>query len=158
MTTTTEDEERPSLTLGIDYGAYNARRVLGTGPFGTVYDAVHRPDGRPVALKVFHPHVIPSPAVVSRFAAAVAAGVGLKHPHVVTVVDRGARAGVPYVAMELLPGEDLRGALTREGALGVGAVADVFIPVLAALATAHAKGVAHGDLKPENLFLSAPTS
>jgi serine/threonine protein kinase/CRP-like cAMP-binding protein len=157
VTTTTVEEERPSLTLGIDYGAYNARRVLGTGPFGTVYDAIHRPDGRPVALKVIHPHMVSEPAVLSRFAAAVSAGVALKHPHVVTVVDRGARGGVPYVAMELLPGEDLRNALTREGVLSVGAVADVFIPVLAALATAHARGVAHGDLKPENLFLVSPS-
>ncbi len=156
MTTAEEDDERPSLTLGIDYGAYNARRVLGSGPFGTVYDAVHRPDGRPVALKLIHPHLIAGPAIVSRFAAAVAAGAALQHPHVVSLTDRGARGGAPYVAMELLPGEDLRAALTREGALAVAAVADIFIPCLAALAHAHARGVAHGDLKPENLFLAAP--
>ena len=149
------DDERPSLTLGIDYGHYSAHRVLGVGPFGTVYDAVRKTDGTRVALKVIHPHLARAHDVVPRFGADLIAAMTLEHPHIAPLRDRGMRAGVPYLATDVLQGQNLRDTLTATRTLSLGRIADTMIPVLAALAAAHARGVAHRDLKPENVFLVA---
>jgi hypothetical protein len=78
----------------------------------------------------------------------------VRHPNVVDVSDVGVEAGVAWLVMEHLEGEDLSGLLRREGALPLSRVAELMLPVLGAVEAAHSLGVVHRDLKPENIFLA----
>ncbi len=147
-------DERPTPVLGIDYGRYGVLRVLGVGSFGTVYEAVQRPLGRHIALKVMHPHLVARADIAARFEQEARVAAAVRHANVVEVLDFGTRASVPYVAMELLEGESLLDTLTRERTLSVPVLVDLVMPVLAALSVMHARAVVHCDLKPANIFLS----
>jgi serine/threonine-protein kinase len=147
-------EERATPVLGIDYGRYNVLRVLGIGSFATVYEAVQKPLGRHIALKVMHPHLAPRADLAARFEQEARVAAAVRHPNVVEVLDYGERARVPYVAMELLEGETLLDSLVRERTLPVPVLVDIVMPVLAALAVMHPRGVVHCDLKPANVFLT----
>ena len=78
----------------------------------------------------------------------------IRHPHVVDVTDLGSEGSVIYLVMEYLEGEDLSRLLARQEFLSASEAADIMLPVAAAIATAHEKGVIHRDLKPENIFLA----
>jgi serine/threonine-protein kinase len=78
----------------------------------------------------------------------------IRHPNVVDVSDVGVEAGMPFLVMEFLEGEDLSRVLQREGALRLERVAEIMLPVLGAVGAAHSQGVVHRDLKPENIFLA----
>ncbi|XXX72368.1 protein kinase [Sorangium sp. So ce134] len=125
-------------------------RPVGAGGMGTVYRAVDRLSGAPVALKLA---LVDDAQVRARVLAEADALAALGHPAVVRFVAHGlAPDGRPFLAMEWLDGEDLahhleRASLTAAGAVLLGArVAD-------ALSFLHARGVVHRDLKPSNLFL-----
>ncbi len=146
--------DRPTPVLGIDYGRYNVRRVLGIGSFGTVYEAVQLPLGRHVALKVMHPHLASRADIVARFETEARVAAAVRHPHVVEVLDFGLRGRIPFMTMELLEGESLLDAIVREQSLPLPVLVDLMLPVLWALQVMHARGVVHRDLKPGNIFLS----
>ena len=146
--------DRPTPVLGIDYGRYNVRRVLGIGSFGTVYEAVQLPLGRHVALKVMHPHLASRADIAARFETEARVAAAVRHPHVVEVLDFGLRGRIPFMTMELLEGESLLDTIVREQTLPVPVLVDLMLPVLWALQVMHARGVVHRDLKPGNIFLS----
>src|SRR5581483_202840 len=82
---------------------------------------------------------------------------GLRHPHVVDVLDMGADIdGAVYLVLELLEGETLATELVRRGALPLDACAVRLLPVMDALTAAHARGIVHRDAKPENIYLHHP--
>jgi hypothetical protein len=120
---------------------------------GTVYEAVDTRLGRMVALKLLHPHIAENPAASKRFLREGRAAARIRHPHVVQVLALGSEAGAPFLAMELLDGNDLATVIEKRGRLPVTEALDYVLPVLAAVGAAHDAQVLHRDLKPSNVFL-----
>jgi serine/threonine protein kinase len=137
---------------GTAVGGYRIEARLGGGGMGTVYRAVDA-GGRKVALKFLSPALATSPEVVARFAREIATLTRLKHPAIVQVLAHGTDSSLPWFAMELVEGSDLRTRIAR-GALPPTETAAVFGRLFAALAHAHDLGVVHRDLKPANVLLA----
>lgn len=149
---------RPRFVPEIDrtdteLGGYRVQALIGGGGMGTVYRAV-APDGTPVALKVLSQALGATPAFVARFAREVEALARLDHPAIVRVLASGTEDGVPWFAMELVEGPDLKNRLAP-GPLSPDEVGAIFGRLFDALEHAHARGVVHRDLKPANVLLSA---
>jgi len=131
--------------------AYEIRAVLGQGGMGQVFDAHDRNLGRRVAVKANWPEC---PQTVRNEARALAA---VRHPGVVAVHALGTHAGVDYMVMEHVAGVTLSHHLERLEATGVPMVErlDILIAVADGLAAIHRAGISHGDVKPDNVLLSA---
>ncbi len=127
--------------------------VIAAGGFGTVYQARHRSLGRNAAIKVLHPEVAGSEAVVRRFEQEAWAVNQIRHPHVVDIYDIGNYEGQPYLVMELLEGEDLEAKLGRDGRLPPEDTLQVLQPLADALDASHGAGVVHRDIKASNVFM-----
>jgi hypothetical protein len=138
---------------GTTVGGYRITARLAGGGMGTVYCATG-PDGKPVAIKFLSPALAQNSEVVARFAREIAMLARLDHPAIVRVRAHGAVDGVPWFAMDLVEGTDLRARLAR-GPLPPPETAAIFARLFAALAFAHDAGVVHRDLKPANLLLAA---
>jgi serine/threonine protein kinase len=106
-----------------------------------------------VAVKVLDREWAKDPVVAGRFAREAAAAGDVKSEHVVRVMDGGTADGCPYIVMELLDGEDLGKRLGRERRLAVGEALGLVEGILEGLVAAHAAGVVHRDLKPDNVIL-----
>ena len=139
---------------------YQVRHELGRGGMAVVlaaYDAVLERD---VALKVMLPQLVNSPEAVERFVNEARSLAKLESPHVVRVLDCGrlrtppSCAGLPFMVLELLRGEDLYSVAAREGGLSPERVVRYALQACAGLHAAHTQGIIHRDLKPENLFLA----
>ncbi|HEX6241359.1 MAG TPA: serine/threonine-protein kinase, partial [Polyangiales bacterium] len=147
-------EDDGTLPPGSLLGDYQVIRAVGAGGLAVVYEAEHRALGRRVALKVPNTrHLGPKSDLSKRFMREAKNAARLHHPHAVEVSDVGVAHGVPYLVMELLEGEDLGAHLKRAGKLSLQAAADLIVPVVCAIDAAHAVGVIHRDLKPQNIFL-----
>ncbi len=130
--------------------------MLGRGGMGAVYEALQEDLGRRVAVKVLHPHLLVNADVVERFRREAQAAAALGHPNIVQVTDFQWRAGEPlFLVMELLSGASLGAVLQAQGALPSARAAFIGAQVLGALATAHAAGIVHRDVKPDNVFLTS---
>jgi serine/threonine-protein kinase len=121
---------------------------------GEVYEAEHVELRKRVALKTLHADFARGPEDRERFLREGRAAAQLRHPHVVEVFDAGEDGDTMYLVMELLEGEDLLTRLRRETRLDLLRIADVMLPVLAAVASVHERGIVHRDLKPSNIFLA----
>jgi serine/threonine-protein kinase len=139
-------------------GRYRLERRLGAGGMGEVWVAHHAALRRDVALKILRPDPLgASPLAVSRFEREVRATTELVHPNTVRVFDYGVTDdGLWYYAMELLEGEHLGALVEREGPLPAPRAIHLVSQAARALAEAHAKGIVHRDVKPENLFVTTP--
>ncbi len=146
---------KPDERLGeILAGRYRLDRVLGTGGMGVVYAGVQLDGGRAVAVKVLRPQLFQSAELLGRFFQEAQTASALEHPNVIEILDSGeGEDGAAFIAMELLEGESLEARLRREGRLPAADVLRILLPVIDALAVAHARGIIHRDLKPENVFL-----
>ncbi len=134
---------------------FRVDRKLGEGGMGAVYAAVNITTNRPVALKVMHPEYAAKKDIVRRFMREAKAATAINHPNVIEVLDVvDSDGGDPVMVMEMLQGEPLDAVLERRGALPLGEIARVMLPVVAAVGAAHARGIVHRDLKPENIYLS----
>jgi serine/threonine-protein kinase len=136
-------------------GAYVVERVLGEGGMGRVYLARHtRITQKRVAIKVLHDEYARNQEVLVRFQREAEAAASVSHPNVMTVldVDRTPQ-GLPYLVCEYLEGIDLSEHLKRVGKLDVATALYFAQKLCAGLAAAHARGVIHRDLKPQNVFL-----
>jgi hypothetical protein len=153
-----EPAENPTieamLPAGSRFQQYSVVRLVGSGGMGAVFEAVHVKLNKRVALKILHPSFAANAEVQARFLQEGAAASRIAHPFVVDVTDFGVHDGVPFLVMEYLEGESLADRITRDPQLSVRQVADLMIPVCAAVSAAHAEGVIHRDLKPENVFLA----
>lgn len=135
-------------------GRYELLRPLGRGAMGEVWVAWHQSLRQQVALKILP--AIDSVAV-ARFEREVAATTKLRHPNTVRVYDFGhTHDGFWFYAMELLEGETLTELVVREGPLPVARALSLLRQATRALAEAHAYGIVHRDIKPDNLFVSTP--
>jgi serine/threonine protein kinase len=134
-------------------GKYEILRVLGRGAMGIVYLAHDTVLERDVALKLMA-QAADDPATTDRFTREAKAVAKMTHPNVVTVFDLGSHTdGAPFIAMELLKGQDLQRALRTPPALTLGHKLSVLVQVLAGLDHAHHAGIIHRDIKPANVFL-----
>jgi serine/threonine-protein kinase len=133
-------------------GRYRLERKLADGGMGTVWVARHVTLDCRIAVK-FVCGAGAEAAAQFEQEAKMAAMLGSKTDYVVRIFDFGVDDGMPFIAMELLEGEDLGARLSRSGALPPADVAPIAAQVACALKKAHALGVVHHDLKPENVFL-----
>jgi serine/threonine-protein kinase len=149
------DDEDPMLGAVLG-GSYEIIRMVGEGGMGRVYEARHqRLTTKRFAVKMLHPDLARQPDVVTRFQREAEASSVLSHPNVVDVFDVSSSPdGRPYIVAELLQGEELGNHLDRVGKMTPAAAAHVVRQVCAALGAAHAAGIVHRDVKPENVFLS----
>ena len=152
MTTPTREGET------IAKGRYTLRRSLGRGTFGDVYlaeslDVSATGGTRDVVIKILHPQWAQVVEVVERFRRESMVTQKIEHPHVARIFEHGqVDDGVPFIAMEYLPGRSLRDQL-QKGALPQPQALGILIAIAEALGAAHRAGVVHRDLKPDNIQL-----
>jgi len=131
---------------------------IGVGGMSVVWRAHDEVLGRDVAVKVLSPDLAADPELLRRLRVEARAAAGLRHPHVVEVYDYGEATDgghpVPYVVMELVTGRSLTDLLTG-GALPWRLAVLIGAQVAAALASAHAHGIVHRDVKPANVMVTA---
>ncbi len=121
---------------------------------GSVFEALHEYLGSAVALKFLNPELAQRPGLVARFLQEARVSASIRTPYVVQVSDVDQTAdGLPYLVMELLEGESLQAVLHRSGKLPRQTALDFAVQILNGLEVAHAKGVVHRDLKPDNVFV-----
>ncbi|MEO8182434.1 MAG: serine/threonine-protein kinase [Deltaproteobacteria bacterium] len=139
-------------------GKYEVIELIGVGGIGFVLAATHVELGEKVALKFLRPDALANEEAVGRFAREARASVQIKSEHVARVFDVGNLAdGSPFIVMEYLEGKDLGAVLHERGALPIKLAVEYVLQACEALAEAHARGVVHRDVKPENLFLNRPS-
>ncbi len=144
---------RDPLVGSLVDGRYEVVSRIAAGGMATVYLATDARLGRPVALKVMHPHLATDPVFVERFAREARSAARLSHPGIVAVYDQGSDGGTVYLAMEHVPGSTLRELLAHRGARPVGEALDLVAALSDALASAHAADLVHRDVKPENILM-----
>jgi serine/threonine-protein kinase len=142
----------PDRYLGRIIGKYRVIRLLGAGAYAWVYEAVDLDLEIPVALKVLRPEFAGHDVAELRFKREAATAAKLRHPNIVTVRDVGQVDGAAFVAMDLHP-LTLGRRLALLGRLPEAEVVRLGLGIAAALATAHAAGVIHRDIKPDNILL-----
>jgi serine/threonine-protein kinase len=129
-------------------------RLLGKGGMGHVWVARHETLHTDIAVKFLSEDSARDPDALARFSREATAAAQIKSPHVVQVLDHGVTEDrVPYIAMELLQGEDLESRLRRSGALSIAETLQVVAQTGKALHRAHRAGIVHRDVKPPNIFL-----
>jgi hypothetical protein len=134
-------------------GRYRLEERLGLGGSAEVWRGVDERLGRPVAIKLLHPHLLPDEAARARFEREARAAAALAHPGIVAVFDVEASASRAAIIFELVDGETLADRLAREGSLAPPEAARIGAEVAEALAHAHERGIVHRDVKPGNVLL-----
>ncbi|HTJ80456.1 MAG TPA: serine/threonine-protein kinase [Polyangiaceae bacterium] len=154
-----EDESATSNAdpvVGTIFAAkYRVGRVLGRGGMGVVYEVEHVGIGRTFAMKLLAGPLAEHPTIRRRFRLEALAASRLESPHTVQVFDFGVWEGRAYLVMERVQGESMSAILTREGPMPERRVAQIAMQVCSALAEAHAMGVIHRDIKPDNVMIRA---
>jgi hypothetical protein len=132
---------------------FKLNRLLGQGGMGSVWHATHLGLDIPCAVKFIEGEFAQMAEAQARFEREAKAAASLRSPHVVQILDHGIFDGTPYIAMELLDGEEFGKRLHRVGRMPMPEVVRVITEVGRALTKAHAIGIVHRDLKPENIYL-----
>ncbi|MGS0687259.1 Stk1 family PASTA domain-containing Ser/Thr kinase [Nakamurella sp. GG22] len=136
-------------------GRYRVGALIARGGMSMVYRGVDTRLDRPVAIKVMSPQYVTDQAFLTRFEREARLAASLGHSGVVAVYDQGRDGDLVFLVMELVDGGTLRDLLREHGSLSVPVTLSVLEPLLAALGAAHAAGLVHRDVKPENVLISS---
>ena len=137
--------------------AYTIERELGGGGMSRVFLATERALNRRVVIKVL-PNEAAGAVSMERFRREIELAARLQQANIVPLLSAGDMGGVPYFTMPFVDGESLRARVANGGALPVGDAFGILKEVARALAYAHAQGVVHRDIKPDNVLLSGGTA
>ena len=140
----------PGSSIG---SRYQIVRLLGQGGMGAVYQAHDRELDRQVAIKVIRADMAANPEILRRFKQELILARQITHKNVIRIFDLGQADGVKFITMEYIEGENLQSLLRRKKKLEPAEAADIMAQVCRALEAAHAEGVIHRDLKPQNIML-----
>jgi serine/threonine protein kinase/alpha-tubulin suppressor-like RCC1 family protein len=147
----------PQLTPGMVFARdFRVLRHLSAGGMGAVYVVEQISTQRQRALKIMLPDLVREPKARERFMQEATVSARIRSDHVVEVVGAGVDddTGTPWIAMELLEGEDLSSVMQRRGALPPVEVMEIYRQLCHGLGSAHRSGLVHRDLKPENIFMA----
>jgi serine/threonine protein kinase len=137
-----------------EFAGYRIEGRLGRGGMGVVYRATDLSLDRPVALKVLGEELANDPGFRRRFVTESKLAASLDHPNVIPIHAAGEHDGILYIAMRLVPGDDLRTLLRSEGRLAPEQAIPLIVQVASALEAAHARGLVHRDVKPANVLVT----
>jgi serine/threonine-protein kinase len=135
-------------------GRYRVGPRIARGGMATVYQATDLRLDRTVAVKIMHAGLGDDPEFVARFEREARSAARLSHHNVVAVFDQGDDHGTLFLVMEYVPGLTLRDLIRKESPMEPGKALGLLEPVLSALGAAHAAGMIHRDVKPENVLLA----
>src|SRR5215813_10146001 len=142
--------------IGTKVSHYRVLGVIGGGGMGMVYRAEDLKLGRPVALKFLPEDLVSDAIALKRFEREAQTASALNHPNICTIYEIEEHEGQPFIAMELLEGDTLRGRLAEAEAKGIptNEILEIAVQICAGLEVAHEKGIVHRDIKPANIFLT----
>src|SRR5881296_3322238 len=146
--------ERLARALG---AKYQVKRLVGRGGFAEVYELWDQDLDRRLACKVLHPEIAWTPGMLVRFRQEAKALARLQHPAILPIHFTGDAEGLVYYVMPFVEGESLADALRRRRSYSADEALQIAEPILQALAHAHAQGLVHRDIKPDNVMLEAKT-
>ncbi|MFO0619636.1 MAG: protein kinase [Polyangiaceae bacterium] len=158
------DDGGDDLIHAVLADTYKIVRLVGEGGMGRVYEARHvRLGAKRFAIKVLHPEYSRHNEALSRFQREAETAASIDSPHVAGVYDvHTTGSGRPFIVAEFLDGKDLADHIKQTGKLDVGYAVRLALQIARALDAAHANGIVHRDMKPENVFLigdiRAPTA
>lgn len=135
-------------------GRYEIVEKIGSGGMGVVWKAKDKILDRHVALKILRPEMSEDQAFVQRFRQEAKAAASLSHSNIVNIYDVGQDRGLHYIVMELVEGQTLRDKLNEAGRLSVDEAVNIAIQICLGLAHAHACGIIHRDIKPQNILIT----
>jgi eukaryotic-like serine/threonine-protein kinase len=133
---------------------YTVLQLLGRGGMGCVYKVMDRHVGRVIALKAIHSHAASDQAAISRFKDEMLLARQVTHKNVIRIFDFGVDGDLRFITMEYCEGEDLCTRLKRTGRMPAAQAIPIMRQICAALVSAHAEGVLHRDLKPQNILIN----
>jgi len=133
-------------------GLYEVEREIGKGGNARIYLA-RKPQGNPVALKILHPELLVSVAA-DRFLREIKLASQLDHPHIAKLLDSGERDWIVYYVMTYVEGANLREVMNQGRRMSIADTLRLAGDLLDALDHAHARGIIHRDVKPENVVMS----
>ena len=144
-------EIKPGVVLE---GKYRLGEMIGSGAHGVVFRATHLNLDREVAIKILTTSLGGDQQALEHFQQEGISACRVDHPNAVAVLDfTASRHGVAFLVMELLAGHSLQEEIQRHGRLSPERTAEILFPVCDVLADAHALGVVHRDVKPQNTYL-----
>jgi serine/threonine-protein kinase len=132
---------------------YRLDAQIGTGGMSTVYRAFDTTLERTVAVKLMHREIASDDDQLERFRREARAVAQLSHPHIVNVIDAGEDDHRPFIVLEYVEGETLKDRIRRMGRLPVDEAIAYSIEIARALQCAHARGIVHRDIKPQNVLI-----
>jgi serine/threonine protein kinase len=141
--------------IGTTVAGCRLERKVGSGGMGKVYLARHLTLQKVVAVKILRSDLPSDQSAVDRFLLEAQAAARLEHPRIVPIHDAGQEGGTYYIVMQYVDGESLAARLRREKRLPPAKALRIFRAVAEAIAFAHARGVIHRDIKPDNILLGA---
>ena len=143
-----------SIGVGTTIAGYRLERLIGVGGMATVYLAERGESGEEAVLKIMREELVGDEDLLQRFLREPRYASSLEHPNIVKVFEAGEANGLHFIAMQYVDGTDLRNLLKEEGPLPAGRAVAILVQVAEALDVAHAAGLLHRDVKPDNVLIA----